>query len=180
MEDALLKGSEPLLETVVVGIIGFAGIVFLLRISGKRTLSKMNMFDFLVTVAFGSTLAAMLTSKGTTLVQGLVAFAVLILLQYVVTALSVRSQRFQSFIKAHPTLLFHDGVFCRGPMKKERVTEPELFAAMRGAGFASIEDVAAMILETDGSISVIGRSQAGKIDLIPGVTGDPDERAANG
>jgi uncharacterized membrane protein YcaP (DUF421 family) len=169
MDPLLFDNWPSVFRTLVIGVMGYVGIVFLLRISGKRTLSKMNMFDFLITVAFGSALASMLLSKDVTLAQGLMAFVVLVGLQFVVTWLSVRSDRFQSILKAEPRLLFHDGDYLRSAMKNERVSREELQAAMRQQGFASRSDVAAMVLETDGSISVIGREQAGKIDLIPGV-----------
>ncbi len=67
-----------LLRTVVVGVLAYVALVALLRVSGKRTLSKMNAFDFVVTVALGSTLATILLSKNVALAEGVVAFAVLI------------------------------------------------------------------------------------------------------
>lgn len=48
---------------LVVGILSYILIVFVLRVSGKRTLSKMNSFDFIVTVALGSVLASILTNQ---------------------------------------------------------------------------------------------------------------------
>ena len=65
-------------------------LLLLLRVSGKRTLTRMNAFDLVVTVALGSTLATVLLTKSVALADGLVAFAVLILLQYGLTWLSVR------------------------------------------------------------------------------------------
>ena len=52
---------------MVVGVLAYVALVFLLRISGKRTLSKMNAFDFVVTVALGSTLATILLSTAVVL-----------------------------------------------------------------------------------------------------------------
>lgn len=77
-------------RVVVVGILAYAALVFFLRVSGKRTLTKMNAFDLVVTVALGSTLATVLLSKDVALAEGLIAFAVLIALQFAVTWLSVR------------------------------------------------------------------------------------------
>jgi uncharacterized membrane protein YcaP (DUF421 family) len=69
-------------RTVVVGVLAYLGLVVLLRSSGKRTLSKMNAFDFVVTVALGSTLATSLLSREVALVEAMVAFAVLVCAQY--------------------------------------------------------------------------------------------------
>lgn len=64
-----------LLRTVVVGILAYVALISILRVSGKRTLSKMNAFDLVVTVALGSTLATILLSEDVALAEGLVAFS---------------------------------------------------------------------------------------------------------
>ena len=79
-------------RVVVVGVLAYGALVFLLRVSGKRALSKMNAFDLIVTVALGSTFATVLLSKDVALLEGALAFALLIVLQFVLTWLSVRSK----------------------------------------------------------------------------------------
>ncbi len=83
-----------LLRTAVVGTFAYAGLILLLRTTGKRILSRMNAFDMVITIAFGSTFASTLLSSDVSLAEGLWAFAVLCGLQYAVTFLSVRSKRF--------------------------------------------------------------------------------------
>jgi uncharacterized membrane protein YcaP (DUF421 family) len=146
-----------LLRVVVVGTLAYAILVLLLRATGKRTLSKMNAFDLVVTVALGSTLATVLLSKDVALAEGVVAFALLVLLQYAITWLSVRSDRVRTLVKAEPCLLLRDGRFLPEAMRRERVTEDEVQAAARAQGIASLQVVAAVVLETDGSFSVIRR-----------------------
>jgi uncharacterized membrane protein YcaP (DUF421 family) len=62
-------------RVVVVGILAYAALVFVLRLSGNRTLSKLNAFDLVVTVGLGSTLATILLNKDVALVEGIVALA---------------------------------------------------------------------------------------------------------
>ena len=155
----LFTGWEGLGRVLLVGPLAYISLVLLLRVSGKRTLSKMNAFDFIVTVAFGSTLASVMLSKDVALLQGITAFAVLILCQYGITYMSVRSERFQGFVKATPTLLYHQDRFLYSVMRRERVTEEEVRAGVRESGHISLEAVAAVVLETDGSISVIATSE---------------------
>jgi len=167
MEPVFFDGWSPVIRTLVLGAAGYAGLVVLLRVSGKRTLSKMNMFDFVVTIAFGSILASLMLSSRTTLSQGLAAVAVLVALQFVVTWLSVRVDAVSDIVKAEPRLLFSNGLYLRGAMREERVNEPEMHAAMRDSGFGSSEAVAAMVLETDGTISVIPKTNAGDGGVLP-------------
>ena len=138
-----------------MGACAYASIVALLRISGKRTLSKMNAFDFIVTVALGSILATVLLSKTVTLAEGVTAFGTLIALQYVVAWISVRSAFVQELVKSEPALLMHRGQYLRGAMRSERVAEEEIHAALRSNGVSDIRNVAAVVLETDGTFSVI-------------------------
>lgn len=154
-DDALIGDAAGLLRVIVVGTAAYVALVLLLRVTGKRTLSKMNAFDFVVTIALGSTLATSLLSQDVSLAEGILAFALLIGLQYAVTWLSVRSKRFENWVKSEPTLLYHDGRFLRDAMRRERVTEDELRAAMRQAGHADPAGVRSVIIETDSSMSVI-------------------------
>ena len=146
---------DSFIRIITVGFLAYLGLVIFLRISGKRTLTKLNAFDLVVTVALGSTLATILLSKDVSLLEGLTAFALLILLQYVFTLLSVYSEWFNKIIKSEPRLLFLDGQFLRNAMKKERIKEIEILQAIRNTGFGSTDKVKAVVLETDGSLSVI-------------------------
>jgi uncharacterized membrane protein YcaP (DUF421 family) len=121
-----------------------------------------------VTVALGSTLTTVLLTKDVALAEGIVAFGLLVLLQYAITCSSVRSDRVRALVKAEPCLLLRDGRFLHGEMRRERVTEDEVQAAARTQGIASLNDVAAAVLETDGSFSVIRRDSN-----FPGKDGHP-------
>lgn len=146
---------SSLLRTLVVGTLAYAALVALLRVSGKRTLAKLNAFDLVVTVALGSTLATVLLTKSVALVDGVAAFALLAGLQYVVAFLSVRWPRFDALVKSEPTLLLHRGAFLPRAMRGQRVTREEVVSALRSAGLARPEDALAVVLETDGSLSVL-------------------------
>lgn len=144
-----------LLRVIVVGPLAYIALVFVLRVSGKRTLAKLNAFDLIVTVALGSTLATVVLSKSVALAEGVMAFVTLAGLQFGVAWLSVRSPRFSDLVKSEPTLLLRDGRFLRDAMRRQRVTEIELVAAMRNQGVGNAEQIAAVVLETDGTFSII-------------------------
>ena len=146
---------NPFLETLFSGVIAYIAIIFGLRISGKRTLSKWNSFDFVVTIAFGSVLASILLSTKDTFGKGIFGFALLVLFQYIITWVAVRSSVIQKLIKAEPALLLYQGEMRHDVMKRERVAEGEILAALRANGISVLEDADAVVLETDGSFSVI-------------------------
>jgi len=141
-----------------MAVVVYIAIIILIRLAGKRTLAKMNAFDLVVTVALGSSLATVALSESTKLVEGILGIAVLLGLQYVVAWLSIRSKTVRQLVKAEPQLLLHNGQFLDEALRKERVTHDELRAAVRQQGVLTLDQVAAVVLETDGSISVIKRS----------------------
>lgn len=149
---------SSLARVVMVGTLAYAGLVLLLRISGKRTLSKMNAFDLIVTVALGSTLATVLLSQDVALADGITAFALLIALQYLITWSSVRWPYVEKLVKAEPSLLFFEGKFLEKTLRQQRVTHAEIHAAVRAQGMPRLEDVAAVVQETDGSMTVLKKA----------------------
>lgn len=147
--------DNPFLNTIILGTIAYIAIIFMLRISGKRTLAKWNSFDFVITIAFGSILSSILLSTKDSFGTGILGFGLLVLFQYLLTWIAVRSSWVQKLIKAEPSLLLYDGKLKQEVLKRERVAEGEVLAALRASGVGAIEDADAVVLETDGSFSVI-------------------------
>ena len=148
---------SDVLRVLAMGALAYFALVAILRVSGKRTLAKMNAFDLVVTVALGSTLATILLTRDVAFVEGVAALLVLVLLQYVVATLMVRSAFVARLAKSEARPLLADGIADRGAMRDERVTYEEVLAAIRSAGIGDVAHVAAVVLETDGSFSVVAR-----------------------
>ena len=139
-----------LLRVALIGILAYAGVVAVLRISGKRTLAKMNAFDLVVTVALGSILASTLLSKDVALLEGILAVGLLALLQSAIAWGSVRWRWVEQIAKSKPRQLLTNGTIDDAALRAERVTRDEVLAAVRSAGFGGLEAIAAVVLETDG------------------------------
>ncbi|MGB3180184.1 MAG: YetF domain-containing protein [Cyclobacteriaceae bacterium] len=160
---------QMLLRTAVIGSISYVALVILLRVSGKRTLSKLNAFDMVVTIAFGSVMAAGFLNNTVSVLQVILSYAILIYFQYGFTFLSVRTKKFQHLVKSSPTLLYYQGEYLDKPLRKERVARAEIRAAVRQSGLGRMEDLQAVILETDGSLSIIPEMDAKKNEALIGL-----------
>lgn len=156
--DTFFESWGSVARLAVVGTLAYLVMILLLRSSGKRTLSKMNAFDLIVTVALGSILATVVLSKDVALADGIVAFSVLIGWQFVITWSSVRSSTISRLVKSEPTLLLYQGEFLPDQMRRARVVQAEITAAVREQGIPSLHQLAAVVLETDGSVAVVQRS----------------------
>jgi uncharacterized membrane protein YcaP (DUF421 family) len=143
-----------LARILVVGPVAYAVLVAVLRLSGKRTLSKLNAFDLVITVVLGSTLATSFLSSEVNAAEGVLGLIMLVLLQHAVTWTSIRVPRVASLVKSEPTLVYHDGVL-EPALRRQRVTADEIRQAARAQGHADLDDVTAVVLETDGSFSIL-------------------------
>lgn len=139
-----------------VGAAAYVSLVLVLRLSGKRTLAKLNAFDFVVTVALGSTLATILLNTSVSWLDGVVALGLLAALQWAVAWLGSRVPMVRKVVASRPSLLVSEGELLEDAMRRERVTAAEVNHAVRASGRGGLEGVAAVVLETDGTLSVIG------------------------
>ncbi len=156
---------------LAVGTSAYLTVVLVLRLTGKRTLAKLNAFDLVVTVALGSTLATILLSSDVSWTEGAVGLLVLALLQSAVAWGTTRRPRLREVVTARPTLLLRDGCPETEALRRERVTMDEVRQAVRASGSGSLSSIAAVVLESDGSLSVIPESRAGDGSSLRGVRG---------
>ena len=148
--------------TTAVGIMFV--VVFVARVAGLRTFAKMSAFDFASTVAMGSIVASTIVLRGTTLMEGAFSIMLLLLLQLALTFANRRFQWVRTVLKATPQLLFFDGHFLEDNMRGERIIRAEVYAAIRQQGYKSMEDIYAVVLETNSQLSVIPNEN----DDVPG------------
>ncbi|MGI5187229.1 DUF421 domain-containing protein [Promicromonospora sp. CA-289599] len=150
-----------LVRVVVVGAAAYVVLVVVLRLSGKRTLAKLNAFDLVVTVALGSTLATVLLSADVAWSEGATAFVVLVLLQLAVSWTTSRMGPSRSVVTARPVTHLCDGVLDETAIAAQRLTTAEVRQAVRSSGVGGFDQVARVMLETDGTLSVVTTSKLG-------------------
>ncbi|MDX2377980.1 DUF421 domain-containing protein [Microbacterium sp. LRZ72] len=162
---------SDLLRIVAVGAAAYVTLVVVLRVSGKRTLAQLNAYDFVVTVALGSTLATILLSADVSWSEGAVAFALIAVLQFVVAWTSSRWPRVRGAVTSRPVLLLRDGEVQREALRRARLTDAEIAQAVRGTGAGDLRDIRAIVLETNGKLSVIPASAYGDGSALRDVSG---------
>lgn len=159
---------------VLVGSVSYLVLVGVLRLSGKRTLSQLNVFDFVVTVALGSTLATILLSADVSFTEGVTALALLAALQFLVATLSAHWPRTRTILTSRPVLLMADGQIRHQALRRNRLTESELRQAVRSEGNGDLSQIKAVVLETNGKLSIITDSKYGNGSALEDVRGTED------
>lgn len=171
-----LWSGESSLHLLAVGIPLYIVVVLVLRFFGKRTLAKMSAFDLVVTIALGSVLGGSLLNENVALGTAALAVVLLVALQFVVSWLSIRSRRFLDIVRSEPALLYYGGHFLEDAMQTERITREVVISAMRSAGFLRFDQVQAVVLETDGTLSVMPRDEQASHTLLATVKNLDDAR----
>ena len=146
-----------LLRTTVIYVLVLLGI----RLTGKREVGQMTPFDLTLLLLLSNSVQNAMTGPDTSLIGGIVAAVVLLVLNYLLAEVSGLNRRFRRFIQGSPTLLIHNGELITSHAAKEHVSTDESERALREHGVSSTKEVALAVLEVDGSISVL------KYDDVP-------------
>ena len=151
----IYDGWDGILGILVTAPVLYLAVIALIRVLGKRSTSQMNNFDWIVTVAIGSVFASGVILDSITLVESLLAVGLLATCQFALTWGMTRSDRLAKLVKPQPTLLLHRGELLWDNMRRERITEAEVLAALRENGIWRRQDAGWVIFETDATLSVV-------------------------
>ena len=163
-------------RVLIAGVAAYVAVILILRVSGKRTLAKLNAFDLVVTVAFGSTLATIFLNATVSIAEGVTALALLAALQIVAALISSRLKKGHAVMTSRPTALVTHGRFHEEVLRRQRISVAEVRQAVRSSGKGDMRAVAAVVLESDGSLSVISEDSMGDRSALLGVEGHEQDR----
>ena len=149
----------PWWELIVRGVIVYAFLLLLLRLSGKRQVGQLAPFDLVLLLVLSNAVQNSMNGGDNSLLGGLISATTLIILNFSLGYISYRSKRVEALIEGRPQILIHNGVLFEDVMRRAQLTHHELNAALRLAGCAAIEEVHSALLENNGVISVVPRSK---------------------
>lgn len=150
-----LSDWNSIKQIFIMAVSFYFTLVFFLRISGKRTLADLNAFDMVVSISIGSILSTTILSDSTQYIEGSIGVGTLIVLQYIVAKLSAKSRLFKKIIKSRPSVVFYQGEFLDNNMYKQRLTKDDIMEQIRIQKGVTSDKVKAVVLETNGKLSVI-------------------------
>ena len=159
---AFVESPRTIVRVVLLGLTGYVSLLVLLRVSGKRTLSKMTLFDWVVTLALASVYATAFTNDTMTYPRLLASLGTLVGAQWLVTWVNVRSETFADLVKPRPTILYYRGRYLERAMRRARVPASEIRSAFRQNGVGDPDAVTAVVLDANGQLIVLSA-----IDVAP-------------
>lgn len=142
---------EIVLRTLAVYLVILVG----LRLAGKREIGQMTIFDLVVLLLIANAVQNAMVGPDTSLVGGLLAAIVLLVLDFLIARLGLRFPRLRRLVIGNPTLLILHGEVIQDHLRREGLDEETLMTALREHGVVDIQAVEMAVLEIDGSISVV-------------------------
>jgi uncharacterized membrane protein YcaP (DUF421 family) len=153
--------SVPLWEIVLRTMVVYVTVLGLLRIAGKRELGQMSPADLVVILIIANAVQNAMNGGDASLIGGIVSAATLVGMNLVLGQFGRRVPILGRLVVEEPTLLLQDGKPIEENLKRERVDIEEIEMAAREHGIADLSEVAAAVLEIDGSISIIPKKGGG-------------------
>jgi len=164
MDIVFFDNIDKLGRIVLTAIMVYVLIVLTTKISGKRSTSQLNNFDWIVTVMIGSLGASTILLKDIPFVEGAASIIVLYVLQFLVTKYASISPPFSQVILSEPRIVFYQGQYLYDAMRAERLTQQELESAMRADGVQNLSDVEAIVFESDAKLTIITNAKNSSTD----------------
>ncbi len=163
-----------LLFAAISAVVLYVILVFLARLVGLRSFSKMASVDFPITIAMGSLLAGVIISKDPPLLQGATALVALFALQWVVSWLRLHVKPIRSITTNQPVLLMVGSTVLEDNLKQTMITHDDLRSKLREANVLNTDQIRAVVLETTGDIAVLHSDREDEpmdLDLLSDVDG---------
>lgn len=139
----------------------YLSVLIGVRIAGRRTLAQLSAFDAVVTIALGSILATTALTPQPSYTQGATAVTTLLVLQIMLGWLRLRFAPVRRLVDFEPLVFIQDGAEQpRGGLLGPQLTDDELLSALRVRGVFEPDDVAELLLEPNGDVSVRRRQSS--------------------
>lgn len=130
-----------------------------LRILGKRQVSTLQPYELVTIILLADVAAIPMATTGTPLVNGVVGVFALLVVSYTVSFITMKSSRLRAVISGRPTVIVANGKIIEASMHELRYTVDDLMEQLRVLGYPNLADIEFAVLETNGQLSVVPKSQ---------------------
>lgn len=153
---------EPLFFVIIRASVIYFFVIAAIRIFGKREISQLSVIDLVFILLISNSVQNAMIGPNSSIMAGVLAAGTLFVLNYIMGNLFYRSKKFSALIQGEPLMLVYKGKIITEHLKKARISDDELEAAIREHGVKEASDVDLAVLERDGNISVLSDNYSRK------------------
>ena len=147
-----------MITTIIRTIILYVFVTFAIRVMGKRQIGDMQPNELVITLLISEIVAIPLQDISQPILSGVVAIFMLIVLEIVMSVLSLKSVKVRKFMSGNSVVLINNGIVDQNAMRNVRMTVLDLIELLRGQNVFDISTVAFAVLEINGNLSVLLKS----------------------
>ena len=140
-------------EIVFRTLIMFAVILVFLRLSGKKGIRQLSIFEVAIIIGLGSAAGDPMSNADNAILPALLVFATILLFYRFVTWMAAKSERFESILEGDPIYVIEDGMFVLIETSEQTYAKDEFFSEMRQQNIEHMGQVQTALLETNGNVS---------------------------
>ncbi len=144
-------------------IILYFAVILAMRVMGKRQIGELQPFELVVTLMLSDLAAVPMQETGIPLLSGLVPICALLILEIILSYISLKSKRARAFLLGRPAILIRGGVLDEKEMRRLRVNIDDIEDELRKKDIKSVAEVEIAILETDGNISAFPKADGASL-----------------
>ncbi|MCK8825161.1 DUF421 domain-containing protein [Fuchsiella alkaliacetigena] len=148
-----------MLISIIRTIILYCVVLITFRIMGKRQIGELQPYELAITIMISALAAIPMEDTDIPLINSLIPIIMLFILQIYMSIITTKSNLGRRIISGKPTILIENGKLVEGELQKTRININELLEHLRIKGYPNIADIEFAFIETNGTISVIPKSQ---------------------
>jgi uncharacterized membrane protein YcaP (DUF421 family) len=156
----LFKLGEPAWSLILRSAAIYLVLLLGLRVFGKREVGQFTLFDLVFVLLVANAVQPAMTGRDTSLGGGLVIIATLLVLNFAVSRLRIRFPLLDRLLESKSVVVARDGKWIPDKLKREGITDDEAIASLREHGIESVDETRMVVLEADGSLSVVPKDPA--------------------
>lgn len=147
-----------MLTIIVRAIVIYILVLFVFRLMGKRQIGQMQPFELVLTLIIADLATIPMAELSVPVLHGIVPLLTLVVVHYFLTLISRNSTKFSNFISGKPVIVINPKGIDEKALRSLNITVDDLFEAIRGAGYFNLEEVQYAIMETNGTVNVLPKS----------------------
>lgn len=148
------------------GLISLLILFFITKLLGKKQVSQMSLFDYVIGISIGNFAAEMTVNLETEEINGIFAVIIFGVIAYLVSYLTLKSIKLRRFFMGVPSIIIEQGKIIEKNMKKNKIDVNDLLEQCRTNGYFDISQIDYAILEVNGELSILPKTNYRPLNLI--------------
>lgn len=143
------------IRTLIVYVV----LILVMRLMGKRQIGELEITDLVTTLLISEIAALPITNQDIPILHAIIPMILLLGLEITSSVILIRIPGLKSLVSARPTMIMKNGILNQGALREMRMSIDELISEARQQGFVSLEQIDYAILEKDGKMTIIPKTQ---------------------